>query len=206
MNTPKTIALFTLGLLLTLSACGKKADEIPKETESLKAEAPEIDAEAINAPIEASGQNSNEVRNDDVKRRIRILPPKPKHADSDICPRKALKTSSNMCSCYYGGYDEDEPKPGAIGAPLQEDESRVLGRSFQCTVDSEIDECSSITAAVCDRIQGCMTIDGRWYPALSKATYIDHYGHLEVLPKESDIPDILAYRYTSKRHLPAWKR
>ncbi len=198
MTTPKKQLLLALAIPFILSSCSKKAPEPAQESKPAESavEAPKADDAAANPPSEAIAQNPENAPKGKVN--LNILPPKPRHADSEICPQKAVKTSNNMCTCYYGGYGEDEPKPGQITAPLQEDESRVLGREFQCTVDSGTDSCDAITAAVCNKIQGCMTIDGRWYPALSKATSINHYRHLNQLPTKSAVPDILAYHLTSK--------
>ena len=82
MNTPKTIALFTLGLLLALSACGKKADNAP---DAGGAEAPKADVANPAEPASASAKANPSAT---------VLPPAPRIEKSDICPAKANKTGA----------------------------------------------------------------------------------------------------------------
>ena len=186
MNTHKTIALFTLGLLLTLSACGKKADNAP---DAGGAEAPKADVANPAEPASASVK---------VNPSATVLPPAPRIEKSDICPAKANKTGDGVCSCYYGGYDTQNSIPDIYKDSLRADSSDVLGSDFECTITPSGSDCDFGTAAVCTKIRGCTTLDGRWYPALAKAAFSFHDGVRGSQLGESKERGLLANRNTSR--------
>ena len=182
MITRKTIPLFTLGFILALSAC-KKAEDAPKENaaEAPKAEVNPTDSQTPDAPP------------------VKVqMPPAPRITQSNICPQKATKTKDGICSCMHGGLDSLLPLINSLKAPLQLDGSDVLGDEFECTITREEDSNDFGTAAVCTKLRGCMTLDGRWYPALSKTALTHHRNEGGATPHYTTDNGLLANRFTSR--------